>query len=334
MLEELTDTIERLKARIKEHKEHIQVYESRTRTALIDPLLCSLGWDVSDPSKVTIEPRTDGGWADYALLDDRSRTVVFVEAKRLSDSNLHVKQTIGYAISENMQGTSFVRYCAFTNGDVWELYDLTTQRPVLKASVVSDETAKCALQLLGLWRASMGDRLYSAAVEPVVDGPGRPLYDPAPPPPSVNPPDPVQPAAWTAPPAPASHHKQIRDEGNWSPLSEATYSNGDPAPLQMRFPDDSVVSVTTWYDLMVEATRWLSNSNLLQSHHCPIFVSRKRYLVSTTPYHPGGKPMRTRKEVNSLYVEAHYQAIQCIRNARSIIEKVGQDPAQFHVQLR
>ena len=154
MLDELTDTIERLKARIKEHKEHIQVYESRTRTALIDPLLCSLGWDVSDPSKVTIEPRTDGGWADYALLDDRSRTVVFVEAKRLSDSNLHVKQTIGYAISENMQGTSFVRYCAFTNGDVWELYDLTTQRPVLKASVVSDETAKCALQLLGLWRAS------------------------------------------------------------------------------------------------------------------------------------------------------------------------------------
>ena len=330
MLDELVDTIESLKTRIKEHRDQIEVYESRTRTTLIDPMLSALGWDVSDPSVVTIEPKTDGGWADYALLDDRGRTAVFVEAKKLSDRDVPIQQTIGYAISENMQGKSYVRYCAFTNGDRWELYDLTTQAPVMKTSVVSDETAKCALQLLGLWRSSMADRLYSEAVQPVVSI--EPSPDPVAP---TSSPSPTPPPASTAPPDPAPQSRQVRDEGRWSPLSEVTYSRkGDPEPAEMRFPDGSSVPVKAWYELMVEATRWLSNSNLLQSHHCPISVSRKRYLVSTTPYAPGGKPMRTPKKVNSLYVEVHYQAIQSIRNARTIIERVGEIPAQFHVRLR
>ena len=43
MLDELIETVECLKNRIKEHKEQIQSYESRTRSTLIDPLLRSLG---------------------------------------------------------------------------------------------------------------------------------------------------------------------------------------------------------------------------------------------------------------------------------------------------
>lgn len=124
MLDELVDTIESLKARIKEHREHIGVYEVRTRTALIDPILRALGWDVSDPSLVTIEPKTDGGWADYALLDKDRKTVVFVEAKKLSDREPPIKQAVGYAVSENIQNKVKVRYCASTNGDTWELYDV------------------------------------------------------------------------------------------------------------------------------------------------------------------------------------------------------------------
>ena len=46
------ETLETLKARIKEHGAHIGAYESRTRVTLIDPMLCTLGWDVSDPSLV------------------------------------------------------------------------------------------------------------------------------------------------------------------------------------------------------------------------------------------------------------------------------------------
>ena len=243
MLDELVKTIESLKDRIKEHREHIGVYEARTRTALIDPMLCALGWDVADPSVVAIEPRTDGGWADYALLGDRGRTVVFVEAKRLADSNLHIKQTIGYAISENMQGASYVRYCAFTNGDVWELYDLTTQRPVLKTSVVSDETAKCALQLLGLWRRSMADGVYGGAVQPVVDSPSQPPSGPTP----SAPPQPAP--VSTAPPATIPP--------GWTALNGSFETKGKRAPKSIKFPDGRVAVTKSWARVIVEIADWL-----------------------------------------------------------------------------
>ena len=132
---------------------------------------------------------------------------------------------------------------------------------------------------------------------------------------------------------PAPHSRPTLDEGGWHPLSDVTYSKGSRAPTEMRFPDGSSVSVKAWCHLMVETTRWLTNRSLLESSHCPISVSSKRYLVSTVPTHPTGKPMRTPRKVNSLYVEVHYQAKQCVENARTIIKRVDQDPAQFKVRL-
>ena len=49
MLEDLVKTIEALKNRIKEDRDSIESYESRTRVTLIDPMLGALGWDVSRP---------------------------------------------------------------------------------------------------------------------------------------------------------------------------------------------------------------------------------------------------------------------------------------------
>ena len=135
------------------------------------------------------------------------------------------------------------------------------------------------------------------------------------------------------PSRPPSHSRQTRSEDGWHPLSDVTYSKGIQAPLEMRFPDGSRARVNAWYDLMVETTRWLTSNNLLERRQCPISVSRKRNLVSTTPFHQAGNPMRTPREVNSLYVEVHYQASSCVRNARMIAKWVGQDPAQFEVRF-
>ena len=55
MLDELVDVIETLKARIDVHRDTLQANETRTRVALIDPLLCALGWNTADPSLVTVE---------------------------------------------------------------------------------------------------------------------------------------------------------------------------------------------------------------------------------------------------------------------------------------
>ena len=324
MLDELVKTIESLKSRIKEHRDQIQVYESRTRTTLIDPMLCALGWDVSDPSAVAIEPRTDGGWADYALLGDRGRTVVFVEAKRLADSNLHIKQTIGYAISENMQGTSYVRYCAFTNGDVWELYDLTTQKPVLRTSVVSDETAKCALQLLGLWRSSMADGAYGEAVQPVVDSPSQPSPGPAP----SAPPQPAP--VSTAPPAPIPP--------GWTALNGSFNTKGNPAPKSIRFPDGSEAVPKTWLSITRQTAEWLHRAGHLTRKHCPLMVSdhavARRYMLSSDGKHPdSGEFSRPRRIGDGIILNLVGSPRGAIRRSIRILQHCGQDPSQVLLQL-
>ena len=192
MLDDLVQTIETLKQRVKDHRSDIENYESRTRVTLIDPLLCALGWDVSDPAIVQIEPKGPGGWADYALLGSNAKTVViFVEAKRLSVKDTPITQTVGYAVSENIENNANVRYCASTNGDTWEVYDITAQKSVMKASIATDDAAKCALKFLSLWRRSMADGVFDTAIDPVVEIAPVVIVDPTPvdpDPPSPQPP--------------------------------------------------------------------------------------------------------------------------------------------------
>ena len=171
MLDDLVQAIETLKQRIREHGPYVGAYESRTRVSLIDPMLSALGWDVANPALVQIEPRTTNGWADYALLGSNGRPVIFVEAKKLADRDSHVQQAVGYAVSENMGGAN-VPYCACTNGDNWEVFDVFSQKPVLKVSISTEDAAKCALQFLGLWRRSLSDGSFAPAVEPVVGSGG------------------------------------------------------------------------------------------------------------------------------------------------------------------
>ena len=317
-MDELIKVIECLKKRIKEHREQIQGYESRTRTALIDPLLRSLGWDISDPSLVTIEPRTDKGWADYALLDDKGKTVVFVEAKKLADKDAPIQQLLGYAIAENMQGNPYVYYCAFTNGDTWTLYDLhQVQKPVLKTSIVSDETAKCALQLLGLWRPSMADGLYREAVQPVV--PIQPVVDPQPPaPPELSPPS----------------------EG-WTALNERFDPTGKPAPKSMKLPNGHELMPTTWRDVIIQTAVWLLQMGHMSNGNCQILswetakAKGNRYILSRDGKHPDSTEFYSPYRIgDQIILETHLSSREVIRRTIRMLEHCGQDPSQLLLQLQ
>ena len=50
MLDDLVSVIETLQQRIREHGATLRENETRTRMALINPLLTALSWDVSDPA--------------------------------------------------------------------------------------------------------------------------------------------------------------------------------------------------------------------------------------------------------------------------------------------
>ncbi len=103
VLDELVDRIEALKTRIASHGNELRENETRTRMALIDPLLHALGWDVSDPGMVKPEYKIGNGWADYALLRPDGKPAAAVEAKKLGgvpdfqpDADAQLRERVRY----------------------------------------------------------------------------------------------------------------------------------------------------------------------------------------------------------------------------------------------
>ncbi|HEX4482648.1 MAG TPA: DUF5655 domain-containing protein [Solirubrobacteraceae bacterium] len=95
------------------------VNEANTKAHVINLMLGSLGWDLSDIDTVDLEVKVfDGTFLDYALkLAGAPR--LFVEAKSLDeklDDKKFVAQTINYANNEG------VVWCVLTNGIRWRVY--------------------------------------------------------------------------------------------------------------------------------------------------------------------------------------------------------------------
>ena len=306
-----------LKARIKKHGDHVGPYEKRTRVALIDSLLCALGWDVSDPDLVEIETRTANSWADYALLDSNRKPNVFVEAKKLADKDAPITQTVGYAVSENITHGANVRYCASTNGDVWEVYDITAQKSVMKVSITQDDSAACALKLLGLWCRSLRDNGFNTAVEPLVDVEQPPAPSPLP---SFPPPPPSPPAGWT-------------------PLAGSFEPQGNPPPRAIRFPDGEEKPIKYWFEVLSQTALRLIEAKLLTSQNCQIRTSTAtgstRYLFSLDGQHSNGKPFAFPSPLGDtgIILEANLSARDSIRQTKRLLEHFGKDPSQVHLKL-
>lgn len=219
MLDDLVKCIETLKFRMESHAASLQANEWRTRTQLIDPLLCVLGWDVSDPELVTPEHNVGPKRVDYALLQPGEGTVAVMEAKALNTtfSDENREQMISYSIREG------IKYAGLSSGNHWELYDVFQAVPlgkkrILDLSITADPPHVCAIKLLPLWQPilSGGYLAETAAVLEQVEQIGS--NDPPPPPP-------------TDPP------------GDWVSLTKYDPPFKTPPPKSIRFWDGTEQSI-------------------------------------------------------------------------------------------
>ena len=124
---DVQDTIEYIEEVIDDSGERISgCHELQTRYALIDPVLESLGWDISDVNEVEVEYDTDRGRIDYALLESPDgQPAIAVEAKTLW-TNLETtaiqRQVLSYAEGRRKG------YLVPTDGETWLIYDLGKKR--------------------------------------------------------------------------------------------------------------------------------------------------------------------------------------------------------------
>lgn len=146
--------------------------EENTKTALIDPVLRALGWDLEDLDEVRHEYRRKAGDnpVDYALFLLRTPRL-FVEAKALGENladHRWANQFIGYA------GVAGVAWVAVTDGNEWRIYNAHATVPIeqklFRRVVIADEPdAEQTLALLSkaqlqdnqieaLWKSDFVDR--------------------------------------------------------------------------------------------------------------------------------------------------------------------------------
>ena len=325
-LESLHTLVGTLRQRIQAHRPALSGSEWLTRYTLIDPLLRELGWDTEDPELVIPEYSSGGGRADYALLGNDGKSAMIVEAKKLGEplSLSVISQVLNYCLIE---GTA---HFAMTDGRHWEIYETHKPVPIADKQVAAFDLlntipSDVCLKALALWRQNIATGAISIAHTPVV----TPTDDA---PPVVQPPEPSVAAPPTQPtPIPTPPSAVADANREWVPLSKLSARKGVGAPADMVFPDNSTAGIRAWSNIVVEVTRWLMDAGHLNESHCPV-QHGSNYVLATQPVHPSGEHFKYTREVNSLYINTNYANSAKVRNARLIIEHVGQDPSQFKVR--
>ena len=318
VLSELVGCIELLQERIRSHRDALRENETRTRMALIDPLLRALGWDVFDPEVVTPEYKAGGGWVDYALLRTDGRPAATVEAKKLGEAlNPHRMQMLNYA------NASGIEYAGLTDGNHWELYSVfepgrLDDRRKLEVSIADTPAYTSALKLLLLWRPNLASGEPVPASAPIL-GERRRESTPAE----------VEPAqSQNTPPAP----KPVPPD--WVALSKYEPPPGTPCPAAIRFWDGSEQTLEYWFEMLTVVVKRLYSEGRLTVEDVPIGFGRNTYVVHTEPVHPSGKAFGKAKSVKEtpFVVNANLNALQFRVNTKKLLQRCDRNPAEVHLR--
>ena len=307
LLDELIAVIKTLKQRIADHGPTLRANETRTRMALIDPLLQILGWDTSDPSLVVPEYSVSGGKADYALLSQKGHPTTAIEAKRLDEPlHSHLMQMVSYSA---MAG---IKYAGITDGNQWELYDVLrpaalTERRILDLKISDSSPYFCALRLLLLWRPNLSSGQVELAGEPIAVPPS--LVGPVPP---------------------------VHGSLDWTPLSKFVAHKTATLPEFIRFPDGSEHKLLAWNSLVLLTVTWLWSKGLLTTGNLSEFSSKGRHLVHTDAIHPSGKQFFNPKSIagTPLIVEANFSRLDCVKRTKALLSGCGQDLSLVHLGVK
>ena len=323
-LESLLELVKKLSERIEEHGENLRKNEALTRTSLIDPLLRELGWNIEDPAQVIPEyPTGNNESADYVLLI-RNEPAMVVEVKSL-DSSLHEKssrqnptiQALNYSFKIR------TRYFSVTDGRHWKIYDRQrSDNDLISEFDITESPAKTCLKALALWRPGVEAGSVSPAQPSIVEhrpstaAPAPDSQDSAPPSPF-----PDTDLAWI----PYSRFYQTGD------LRSRFHQTGKKIRVELQFPDGKRVQIQNGNEVATETVQWLFRKGHLKPDHCPI-QRGSRYILATGPVHPSKKPFRADKSIGPFHVETDYNIKYNIKNACKIIERTGQEPAQFQIR--
>ena len=308
LLDELVGVIETLQTRIGKHGDTLRQNETRTRMALIDPLLQALGWDVADPGLVTPEYDVIDQRVDYALLAPGGQPAATVEAKKLGEPlAAHLMQMLNYS---NAAG---ITYAGLTDGNQWELYEVFKQgtledRRLLNLRILDTPAHECALKLLLLWQPNLASGMPVAASEPVLASALTETLTQTET--AINPLTPVPPSG-----------------DGWTSLREIQPVNNQKwRPSAIRLPDGSERQINLWWHVPREVSEYLVGIGKLTRDKCPIKEGHRADIVYSQPQaSKSGTLDHVHKLSNDLYIGKFIPGAGLIRNAKFLLKLFGED---------
>ena len=286
------------------HSELLRKNEAATRAALIDPVLRALGWDTANVQMVEPEKTINTAWrADYALHNSDSKIDLLLEAKCLG-SNLEkfsvVQQLLSYAFGFG------VLKVVVTDGIDWHFYtEFKPGNSIANAqfNLLNDDIVACALQLIQwLDSAQSGHGIQMATSEPTVSLSSQTLD-----------------FAQKAKPVALKHRqptKQKATENSFTDVGQLHLMNLLPGqkPKQLRLPNGTVKSISSWKDILLEVCRLLLKTNTQLPIPFPDKAGKKSSLFSLTKPAKGSSTLTTYNN-QSLFIYTNYSAEACVANA-------------------
>ena len=316
LLGPLVDAIETARRQMLERRRDLTANETRTRNALIDPVLKALDWDVSNSSQVTTEYDLPSGRVDYALLGSEGNVIAVIEAKKLGEGlESHRGQLVRYAFE------SKPAYAVLTNGDVWELYGVVTSEKefhleqLVEYPISENDPLQSARKLLVLWKANLVSIQADEEPDPTPEEKPKPVSAPE---------LPVLPI----PP---------QGEEDWVTLSTFMPKLGDDSPEYIRFPGEEPRHLDSWRSWTVETANWLYDTGKIKALGAPYrFGKTGAGVINTNKKNASGKDMVAPHQIGNqhLYVEKNGNCVAQVKRVRALLDSLTSiDAATVHIQL-
>lgn len=141
--------------------------EAAVSQGIVLPILNALGWSVFDPSVVSPEYTVEGRRVDFALCGRPDQPVVFLEVKRIGQSDGGDRQLFEYAFIRG------VPLAVLTDGQQWDFFLPAEQgtiddRRVYRLDLLERSASECAerfVRYLTFDRVNDGEALQSARAD-------------------------------------------------------------------------------------------------------------------------------------------------------------------------
>ena len=309
-LNQLSETIERLRARIEQHGDHIGGHETRTRVILIDPLLRSLGWDTEDPEMVIHEHRVGSLKVDYALFSEKM-LIGILEAKALG-SKLNDADLVKY-----VDELPRVPVIAFTNGDEWRFFWWKSngrRREFVRVS--SGESFRTGWEFNQKIGRVVVQHQYPRPPENQVTGN----------------------------PTPSPKEKIGAGEDNaglkvWHSLTEMKPAGGkeDRRPTSIKFENGEELVVTSWAKVYEQTGRYVDGRGLVRKEDHPVVLAEGRRVrkcaMNTNPVHPHGRAFAARVKIREgVWMDKELGSNEALwRYSIRMLKRFGIDPSAVKV---